>query len=145
MLGNVRLVIQLNVPKHLIHTRQKTTMSLSRVKVAFRRNGDRLSACLPDLHANDGVDEEEHGDEQADIGQSLEGLDEGPQEDADGVALSQQFDETSCSEQLQETHVELINRLAPGQKEGEGKLVFTGGVVYEITPIDCLCVLVSEA
>lgn len=82
-----------------------------------------MSACLPDLHANDGVDEEEHGDEQADIRQSLEGLDEGPQEDPDGVALSQQFDETSCSEQLQETHVELIHRLAPGQKKGEGKLV----------------------
>lgn len=104
-----------------------------------------MSACLPDLHANDGVDEEEHGDEQADIGQSLEGLDEGPQEDPDGVALSQQFDETSCSEQLQETHVELINRLAPGQKEGEGKLVFTGGAVYEITAVDCLCPPVSEA
>lgn len=68
--------------------------------------------CLSNLHANDGVDEKKHGDEQADVGQSLEGLDEGPQKNADGVTLSEQFDQTSSSEQLQETHVERINKLA---------------------------------
>ena len=31
------------------------------------------------LHANDGVDEEEHRDEQDDIGERLEGLHEGPE------------------------------------------------------------------
>lgn len=36
----------------------------------------------------------------------LEGLNEGPQEDADGVALPQQLDETSCSEQPQEAQVD---------------------------------------
>lgn len=80
-----------------------------------------LCACLSNLHAYDGVDEEEHGDEQADIRQSFEGLDEGPQEDPNGVSLSQQFDETSCSEQLQETHVELINRLVQRCRKREGK------------------------
>ena len=34
---------------------------------------------IVDLHANDGVDEEEHGDEQDDVGERLEGLDEGPE------------------------------------------------------------------
>jgi len=48
-----------------------------------------LSPAVSDLHADDGVDEEEHGDEEADVGQRLEGLDEGPQQDADGVALPQ--------------------------------------------------------
>lgn len=36
----------------------------------------------------------------------LEGLNEGPQQDADGVALSQQLDETSGSEQPQKTQVD---------------------------------------
>ena len=87
-----------------------------------RETGDRSIRCLPNLHADDGVDEEEHGDEQADVRQSLEGLNEGPQENPDGVTLAEQFDETSCSEQLQETHVERINELGRG-----GKLLFTGG------------------
>lgn len=79
-----------------------------------------MSVCAAsDLHANDGVDKEEHGNEQANVGQSLEGLDEGPQKDPDGVALSQQLDQTSCSEQLQETHVECINRLAEGNRREE--------------------------
>ena len=34
---------------------------------------------MVDLHADDGVDEEEHGDEQDDIGERLEGLHEGPE------------------------------------------------------------------
>lgn len=36
----------------------------------------------------------------------LEGLNEGPQQDADGVALPQQLDETSRSEQPQEAQVD---------------------------------------
>lgn len=36
----------------------------------------------------------------------LEGLDKGPQQDADGVALPQQLDEPSGSEQPQETQVQ---------------------------------------
>ena len=36
---------------------------------------------IVDLHADDGVDEEEHGDEQDDVGERLEGLDEGPEKD----------------------------------------------------------------
>lgn len=35
----------------------------------------------------------------------LEGLNEGPKQDADGVALAQQLDEASSSEQPQETQV----------------------------------------
>jgi len=36
----------------------------------------------------------------------LERLYEGPEKDADSVALTQQLDETSCSEQSQETNVD---------------------------------------
>lgn len=40
----------------------------------------RMECYVPkDLHADDGVDEEQHGDEQDDVGQGLEGLDESPQ------------------------------------------------------------------
>lgn len=41
------------------------------------------------LHANDGVDEEEHGDQEANVRQRLEGLYEGPKEYANGVALTE--------------------------------------------------------
>lgn len=44
-----------------------------------------ISTCL---HPDNGIDEEEHGNEEADIWQSLEGLNERPQEDSYGVALS---------------------------------------------------------
>lgn len=115
MLSDVCLVIQLDVAKHLIHTEDAR-------RVHYRSWCQQLliqetDLCLTNLHADDCVDEEEHGDEQADVGQSLEGLDESPQENADGVTLSEQFDQASCSEQLQETHVELINRLAPGERK----------------------------
>ena len=38
----------------------------------------------------------------------LEALHEGPQQDADGVALPQQLDQPSRAEQPQETHVEEV-------------------------------------
>lgn len=38
----------------------------------------------------------------------LEGLDKCPQQDADGLSLSQQLDETSCSEQSQEAQVDKV-------------------------------------
>lgn len=38
----------------------------------------------------------------------LEGLDKGPQEDADSFSLSQELDEASCSEQPQEAQVDEI-------------------------------------
>lgn len=42
------------------------------------------------------------------MGPNLEGLNEGPEQDADGFSLPQQLDETSCSEQPQETQVDEI-------------------------------------
>lgn len=71
---------------------------------------------FPYLHADNCVDEEEHGDEQADVGQGFEGLHERPEENADGVALSEQLDEAGGSKQLQEAHVESVDRLAAGQR-----------------------------
>lgn len=102
-------------------------------------------ALSPYLHSNDGVDEEQHGNEETDVRQSLrgdtsdvwaavvfricdchktwsfslrnkqnewgvdlEGLDKGPQQDADGFSLPQQLDETSRPEQPQETQVDEI-------------------------------------
>ena len=69
------------------------------------------TVCVAHLHADDGVDEEQHGDEQADVRQSFEGLNEGPQKDPDGVTLTQEFDQTSRSKQLQEAHVERVHEL----------------------------------
>ena len=42
------------------------------------------------------------------MGVNLEGLNEGPEQDANGFALPQQLDETSCPEQPQETQVDEI-------------------------------------
>ncbi len=61
-----------------------------------------------DLHADDGVDEEEHGDEQDDVGQRLEGLHERPQQDPDGLALPQQLDQPGGAEQAEEAHVDEV-------------------------------------
>ena len=41
----------------------------------------------------------------------LEGLHEGPEKDSDGVALPQQLDESGGSEELQEAHVDGVQRL----------------------------------
>lgn len=115
MLSDVCLVIQLDVAKYLIHTEEARHIHYrSRCQQLLIQETD---LCLSNLHADDCVDEKEHGDEQADVGQSLEGLDKSPQENADGVTLSEQFDKASCSEQLQETHVELVNRLAQGERK----------------------------
>ena len=57
------------------------------------------------LHANDGVDEEEHCQEEADVGQRFERLHEGPQQDADRVALPQQFNEAGRAEKAKKADV----------------------------------------
>ena len=54
------------------------------------------------LHADDSVDEEDEGDEDGDPGQRLEGLDEGPEEGADALALAQQLDQAHHAEQTEE-------------------------------------------
>ena len=61
-----------------------------------------------DLHADDGVDEEEHADEEDDVGQRLERLHERPQQDPDRLALAQQLDEAGGAEQPQEAHVDEV-------------------------------------
>ena len=61
-----------------------------------------------DLHADDGVDEEEHADEEDDVGQRLERLHERPQQDPDRLALPQQLDEAGGAEQPQEAHVDEV-------------------------------------
>ena len=58
-----------------------------------------------DLHSNDGVDEEEHCQEEADVGQRFERLHEGPQQDADRVALPQQFNEAGRAEKAKKADV----------------------------------------
>lgn len=60
------------------------------------------------LHSDDGVDEEEHGDQQDDVGQGLEGLDERPEQDPDRVALAQQLDQAGRAEQAEKTHVDEV-------------------------------------
>ncbi len=65
-----------------------------------------LEKWSPHLHANDGVDEEEHDDQDAHVGQGPERLHECPEEEADCVALAEQFDEACRPEQPQEADVD---------------------------------------
>lgn len=58
------------------------------------------------LHTDDGVDEEEHSDEQTDVGKRLERLDKRPEEYSDGVALTEKLYETGRAEETQETQVD---------------------------------------
>lgn len=124
VLVNVSLVTQLDVPKHLSKQEEKGPPGYRQLQAQSICRRVRFS----DLHANDGVDEEEHGDEEANIWERFEGLDEGPKENPDCVALSQQFDQASCSEQLQEAHVKLFNRLEERARKGRG-VVVTDAVV----------------
>lgn len=50
----------------------------------------------------------------------LKGLNEGPQQDADGFSLPQQLDETSCPEQPQETQVDEIILQSSHNRSTEG-------------------------
>ena len=54
------------------------------------------------LHAHHAVDEEDEGDEEANPGQGLEGLEECPEESSDSFILVQQLDQPSNTEQSQE-------------------------------------------
>jgi hypothetical protein len=55
------------------------------------------------LHPNNGVDEEEHSNEQTDIRQRFEGLDKGPEKYTDCVSLPEEFNQPSGTKQSQET------------------------------------------
>ena len=68
------------------------------------------------LHADDGVDEEEHADQQDDVGQRLERLHERPQQNPDRLALAEQLDEARGAKQPQETDVDEV--LLEERKEG---------------------------
>ena len=61
-----------------------------------------------DVHANDGVDEEEHQYQQRNIWQRLQGLQEGPQERANAFTTRQQFDQTHGAEQAEEVDAESL-------------------------------------
>ena len=77
------------------------------VTFGFEIGGVQTDSCvdMDNLHANDGVDEEEHCQEEADVGQRLERLHEGPQQDANRVALPQQFNEAGRAEKAKKADV----------------------------------------
>lgn len=56
----------------------------------------------------------------------LKGLDEGPQQDTDGVSLPQQLDETSCSEQPQKTQIQKPVLQDQRQEHSQHYTLFTG-------------------
>ena len=56
------------------------------------------------LHPDNAVDEEDEGDEQANPGEGLEGLEECPEEGSDALVLVEQLDEPSDTEQSEETN-----------------------------------------
>lgn len=146
VLIDVTLGVQLDVSKHLRENSQ-IPKRLDR----FSEFHSRPPGLGGHLHSNDGVYEEKHGDQEADIRKSLqkekrtiepgpnvavltlkggglktrsgdlEGLHKGPQQDADGVALPQQLDQPGRSEKLQETHVDGVHRLGPARGGGAGR------------------------
>lgn len=60
------------------------------------------------LHSNDGVDEEEHGDKQANVRQGFKTLNERPKQYPYSVPLSQQFYQTCRTKQAQKSHVDEV-------------------------------------
>ena len=73
-----------------------------------------------DLHADDSVDEEDEDDEDGDPGKGLEGLDEGPEEGADPLALGQQLDQPHHTEEAKEGNRDhVVPRLGEEEKSGE--------------------------
>lgn len=69
--------------------------------------GDKLVKAFTYLHPDNGVNKEQHCDQQANVRQRFEWLYECPQQDTDRVALSQQFDQSCRSEESQEANVEV--------------------------------------
>ena len=56
------------------------------------------------LHAHHPVDEEDEGDEEADPGEGLEGLEKGPEKGSDAFVFVEQLDETGHTEQPEKTN-----------------------------------------
>ena len=56
---------------------------------------------MTNLHPHDSVDEKDEPDEDRDPRQRLEGLDEGPQQRPDALALAQELDEPHHAEEAE--------------------------------------------
>ena len=54
------------------------------------------------LHSNNSIDKENEYDEEGDPGEGLEGLDEGPEQGPNTLALGQQLDQPHHAEQAEE-------------------------------------------
>lgn len=63
------------------------------------------------LHANDSIDEEQHDDEEGDVGQCLEGLDECPQQRPDALAPTQEFHQSHDTEESEKVYRNDARRL----------------------------------
>ena len=82
------------------------------------------------LHADDAVDEEDESDEDGDPGQRLEGLDEGPQQRPDALALAQELDEPHHAEEAEKVdrnHVPAGLRKRGNRVNRTGKWAFLQG------------------
>ncbi len=82
-------------------------------KVTSNQHCDFSSLTQAHLHSHDSVDEENEADENGDPGQSLERLDERPQERPDSFALAEQLHQTHHAEQTEEVDG---NHVAAGLK-----------------------------
>lgn len=76
------------------------------------------TACISEQHPSTTAWEETRAH-----GTHLEGLHEGPEQDADGVTLAQQLDEPSGPKELQEAHVEAagVHQLGGDEKRVRGR------------------------
>lgn len=59
-----------------------------------------------ELHAHDGVNEEKHHHQHHHVGQSLDGLDKGEEEDANTDTATEQFNQPSSAEKSKEANID---------------------------------------
>ncbi len=72
-----------------------------------------------ELHADNGIDEEEHDHQHHDVGQSLDGLDEGEEQDANADAASEQLDQSGRAKQPKEAHVDHLGGVDDAANHGD--------------------------
>lgn len=71
------------------------------------------------LHAHDGVDEEQHHHQHHDIRQGLDGLHKGEEQDTDADAPAQQLDKSSGAEKPQEPNVNQLGGIDDTASHGD--------------------------
>lgn len=101
--------------------RLKNAVCRARAKPAFETH----------LHADDGVNEKQHDDQQRYVRQCLERFDERPQQRSNALAATQQLDQTHYAKQPEEVNREFPSRFLQSAAVGGGGLMTVGRRLYD--------------